>query len=52
MEKAKEHLKRAREVADKSDVTEREKLYIDAFNSWMSGDLHRAYGNFKKVHMY
>jgi hypothetical protein len=51
MDKAKEHLKRAREVADASEVTEREKLYVDAFNSWMAGDLQRAYGDFKHVRL-
>jgi hypothetical protein len=49
MHKAKAHLKRAREIADSTDVTEREKLYVDAFNSWMGGDLHRAYNDFKKA---
>jgi hypothetical protein len=49
MDKARAHLERARKVADASEVTEREKLYVDAFNSWMAGDLPRAYADFKRV---
>jgi hypothetical protein len=49
MDKARAHLERARKVADASEVTEREKLYVDAFYSWMAGDLPRAYADFKRV---
>jgi tetratricopeptide (TPR) repeat protein len=49
MDKARAHLERARKVADASEVTEREKLYVDAFYSWMAGDLPRAYADFKRI---
>jgi len=51
VERAKEHLKRARHIVESQHnaVGEREKLYVEAFCSWMNGDLQQAFDVFKKI---